>query len=211
MGFYIGFNIHNPFFKGQDHFKEIFSCEKKITKNKFFSVNVDKSKTSDFIEFNFRAYLRGQSHAGIQLDGRIGNLSAYFEFRDARHWNYSKNCWMQDASEWLKEFNDFMGKFNKQPSNFEDVSEYYCDEMTPIETCLKLNPGYELLDKSWFSDFYVVAANGGELAILVLTENAPIININDCVNLDAPLPLEIRRGKKSIPCDGYVPRVCVRS
>lgn len=134
MGLNLNINIQNPLFKGKYTFKQLFSFEKKITKNKFISINFDKSTTSDLFSLDLDINLTGRDHAGIGLGGNIGSLFANFEIRDSRHWDYENNCWKIDFSSWFDLFQKYLYKINEGIVVHENnVIKYYNDNVNPLD------------------------------------------------------------------------------
>ncbi len=74
--------------------KDYYIKEKKITKNKAFTIEISKFTHAFYLfGIDFTISFPGVSHAGIRLDLMFLKYGIYLELFDVRHWNYEDWKW----------------------------------------------------------------------------------------------------------------------
>jgi hypothetical protein len=85
--FMINLNIKNPY---SDRFFYIKSKNGKVTKNKSWEFQINK--TNDLIKFEINFTTR-QSHSGLFVSLALFGYELLVDIHDNRHWDYFTNNW----------------------------------------------------------------------------------------------------------------------
>lgn len=72
--------------------------EAKISKNKFISIQIDRSEKLNLFGFGIAWYPK-TSHAGIMLEFTLLSQFIIVEFADTRHWYYEKDRYFLPGEE----------------------------------------------------------------------------------------------------------------
>lgn len=123
--------------------KNIFSKSKNtiFPKNWFHKIPFDRTIEIDYGKINddiFTAMLStkfsGSDHAGPKVEASILGHGFTFSLPKNRHWNYRKDCWLEDYDQWMKEAISLSKMKDNSQEYFPYMfSEYYENGLTPEE------------------------------------------------------------------------------
>lgn len=136
MSFYLNFDLKNPFFKSSKSSADsLHSKSFSVSKTRSIELSARKHAASHLIGVVLDLRMSGGDHAGPNLDITVLGWSLEIGLPDARHWNYTDDCWLMFWKDWEKEFNSHLAEIapDKEIPGWNNVWQYHEYYYTPKE------------------------------------------------------------------------------
>lgn len=96
--------------------------------------NIDNT----LMTFNISILFRGRDHAGPSIKMSLLGYGFNIEIPKSRHWNYRKNCWLEDYKTYMTKCVKLADKMDDGENHYDYMfSEYYEDGYSPEEAVRK--------------------------------------------------------------------------
>jgi hypothetical protein len=91
----LSISIRNPWYKGKFKSTDYINKVWKLSKNKYFEVQISKFDTAHLFDLHLDLNWNGTDHAGPALDFSIYGYYFMIDVYDHRHWDYEHYRWAE--------------------------------------------------------------------------------------------------------------------
>lgn len=126
--------ITNPFVKQQDSIIRNATWFHRIPWERSVELEIGNISPGSLIDISLSSDFKGYDHAGPSLELSLFGYGFIIEFQKGRHWNYKKDCWLENYDVWMKK-TSVLFEEEFPDDEFLDYlfQEYYEDGNTPEE------------------------------------------------------------------------------